>query len=197
VIAIPEARAQNARATNVRWLTPRAFRRWVDIGLRGHTASGLPSPGWRGRLEDRNTSFANVLMSSGMRLTEAASLLAFEMPRTELGGGRYYIEADVHGRAQLLGVEVGFDGRPALEALVPSHEHTVLHEGRGQFTVSLLGVQVIEACGQCTDGQLVGSLARHVDSSLVGRGRRRPAPPTSCCSPAAGHCHFFQKPSRW
>ena len=27
-------------------------------------------------------------------------------------------EADVHRCAQLLGVEVGFDGRPALEALV-------------------------------------------------------------------------------
>jgi site-specific recombinase XerD len=90
VIAIPEARAKNAKASNVRWLTPRAFRRWVDVGLRGHTASGVPSPSWRGRLEDRNTSFAEVLMSSGMRLTEAASLLTFEMPRTELGSGRYY-----------------------------------------------------------------------------------------------------------
>ncbi|WP_435613475.1 hypothetical protein [Streptomyces sp. bgisy159] len=41
VIAIPEARAKNARASNVRWLTPRAFHRWVDVGLR--TWPGPPS----------------------------------------------------------------------------------------------------------------------------------------------------------
>lgn len=92
-VEVPMARAKGARISDVRWLTPRAFRRWMDVGLRGHTAAGIVAPGWRGRLEDRNTAFADLLFSSGMRLGEGASLLMFEMPRTRLGGSRHY-----HGR---------------------------------------------------------------------------------------------------
>ncbi|QHA09632.1 tyrosine-type recombinase/integrase [Streptomyces broussonetiae] len=90
---VPTARAKGARASNVRWLTPRAFRLWVDVGLRGHTSAGIITPGWRGRLEERNTSFVDLLFSSGMRLGEGASLLTLEVPGVRLGGGRYY-----HGR---------------------------------------------------------------------------------------------------
>ncbi|MFE1895214.1 site-specific integrase [Streptomyces yangpuensis] len=90
VITVPAARAKNARASEVHWLTPRAFHRWVDVGLRGHGADGGPSIEWAGRLEDRNASFADLLFSSGVRLTEGASLLTFEVPRVRLDGGRYY-----------------------------------------------------------------------------------------------------------
>ncbi|MFD8477714.1 tyrosine-type recombinase/integrase [Streptomyces globisporus] len=93
VVQVPAARAKGARTSDVRWLTPRAFRRWVDVGLRGHTAAGVVGPGWSGRLEDRNAAFADLLFSSGVRLSEGASLLTFEMPRPRLNGGRYY-----HGR---------------------------------------------------------------------------------------------------
>lgn len=90
VIHVPEERAKDARTSDVHWLTPRTFRLWVDVGLRGHTAQGLPAEGWVGRLEDRNVAFANLLLSSGKRLTEAASLLTLELPRTRLGGAHYY-----------------------------------------------------------------------------------------------------------
>jgi site-specific recombinase XerD len=87
---VPAARAKSARTSEVRWLTPRAFRRWVDVGLRGVGADGLPTAGWAGRLADRNAAFAGLLFSSGMRLTEGASLLTVEVPRLQLEGGRYY-----------------------------------------------------------------------------------------------------------
>ncbi|WP_308406499.1 site-specific integrase [Streptomyces sp. AC602_WCS936] len=90
IALVPAARAKNARTSDVRWLTPRAFRRWVDVGLRGHDADGRPAPGWAGRLADRNAAFADLLFSSGMRLTEGASLLTLEVPRLQLEGGRYY-----------------------------------------------------------------------------------------------------------
>ncbi|MFF0405653.1 site-specific integrase [[Kitasatospora] papulosa] len=90
VIRVPQARAKDAKASDVHWLTPRTFRLWVNVGLRGHTAQGVPGAGWAGRLEDRNAAFADLLLSSGMRLTESASLLTIEMPRTSLGGARYY-----------------------------------------------------------------------------------------------------------
>lgn len=91
VVLVPAASAKNARASDVRWLTPRAFRRWADVGLRGAGVDGLVDSGWSGRLGDRNAAFADLLFSSGMRLTEGASLLTVEVPRLQLEGGRYYV----------------------------------------------------------------------------------------------------------
>lgn len=90
LVEVPEARSKNSRSSNVHWLTPRAFRLWVEVGLRGYTAEGLPTPGWAGRMEDRNVAFAELLFSSGMRLTEAGSLLTIEIPRSALQSRRYY-----------------------------------------------------------------------------------------------------------
>lgn len=47
-VLVPAARAKNAQTSDVRWLTPRAFRRWVEVGLRGYGADGKPSAGWAG-----------------------------------------------------------------------------------------------------------------------------------------------------
>ncbi|RSN54018.1 integrase [Streptomyces sp. WAC 04229] len=90
VVKVPEARAVRARSSNVHWLTPRAFRVWLEVGLRRHSPEGGPESGRAGRLEARNTAFAELLFSSGLRLTEGASLLTFEMPRPALGGDRFY-----------------------------------------------------------------------------------------------------------
>ncbi|WP_330452235.1 site-specific integrase [Streptomyces sp. NBC_00869] len=90
MVSVPALRAKGAKKSNVHWLTPRAFRRWVDVGLRGYTRDGLPGPRWVGRLEDRNVSYAHLLSSSGMRRLEGGSLLTFEVPSLRLEGGRYY-----------------------------------------------------------------------------------------------------------
>ncbi|MFJ2663797.1 site-specific integrase [Nocardia fluminea] len=90
VIMVPAARAKDARRSNVHWLTPRTWRRWMDIGLRGHTQGGVPEPGWVGRLEDRNVAFVRLLTSSGLRRSEGGSLLTFEVPTRRLEESRYY-----------------------------------------------------------------------------------------------------------
>ncbi|MCZ1018284.1 site-specific integrase [Streptomyces noursei] len=90
VLSVPEQKADDARPSNVHWLTPRTWRRWIDVGLRGHTREGIVEPGWVGRLEDRNVAFVRMLVSSGLRLGEGGSLLTFEVPKRRLGGGRYY-----------------------------------------------------------------------------------------------------------
>ncbi len=89
-IAVPAARAKDARRGNVHWLTPRTWRLWIDVGLRGHGCAGLVEAGWVGRLEDRNVAFVNLLTSSGLRRAEGGSLLTFEVPVRRLDGGRYY-----------------------------------------------------------------------------------------------------------
>jgi integrase len=89
VVTVPAARAKDSRQSNVHWLTPRAWRRWIDIGLRGHTAHGDPEPGWVGRLEDRNVAFVRLMVTSGLRRGEGGSLLTLEVPDRGNQTGRY------------------------------------------------------------------------------------------------------------
>ncbi|MFE6869587.1 site-specific integrase [Kitasatospora sp. NPDC057692] len=93
VAEVPVARAKDARASNVRWLTPRTWRLWADVGLRGLDRDGRQRFGWAGRLEDRNVAFVRTVTSSGLRRQEAGSLLTFEVPDVPPAGARY-----AHGR---------------------------------------------------------------------------------------------------
>lgn len=93
VSEVPEQRAKDARSSNVRWLTPRTWRLWTDVGLRGLDRNGRQRHGWAGRLEDRNTAFVRTVTSSGLRKQEAGSLLTFEVPAVPPAGVRY-----AHGR---------------------------------------------------------------------------------------------------
>jgi site-specific recombinase XerD len=90
VLTVAAARAKDARPSNVHWLTPRTWRRWTDVGLRGHGRDWVPEAGWAGRLEDRNVAFTRLLVTSGLRRSEGGSLLTFEVPERRLEGGRYY-----------------------------------------------------------------------------------------------------------
>ncbi|MGW3935387.1 site-specific integrase [Streptomyces phaeochromogenes] len=82
-------RAANARKRNVRWLTPRTWRLWMDLGLRGLRADGSRRPGWDGRTELRNTAFVQLQLSSGLRRQEGGGLLTIELPTQKLRRGLY------------------------------------------------------------------------------------------------------------
>ncbi|MFF4323089.1 integrase [Streptomyces sp. NPDC001568] len=92
-VSRPEDRAADSVSSRVSWLTPRTWGLWLDVGLRGHTRAGLAAPGWESRTELRNTSFVQLLLSSGLRRQEGGSLLTFELPTQRLRHGRY-----MHGR---------------------------------------------------------------------------------------------------
>ncbi|MFE3556287.1 tyrosine-type recombinase/integrase [Streptomyces sp. NPDC059193] len=85
----PEDRAPDSRSSRVSWLTPRTWRLWTNVGLRGWTSKGMVEPGWTSRTDERDAAFVRTMLSSGMRRQEAGSLLMFEVPRTPLSGGRY------------------------------------------------------------------------------------------------------------
>jgi integrase len=53
---------------------------WRDVGLRGRVPDGRVDPSWRGRHDERNALFADLLIYTGMRLGEASCLLAPELP---------------------------------------------------------------------------------------------------------------------
>ncbi|SHE79070.1 Phage integrase, N-terminal SAM-like domain [Ferrithrix thermotolerans DSM 19514] len=73
----------NVRSVKVKWLTPRAYRRWRDVGLGGYNGDGLLDSSWRGRNDDRNVSMSELMWSSGLRLREAGSVLLTELPTAQ------------------------------------------------------------------------------------------------------------------
>lgn len=85
----PVNQPKDVRCSNVKWVTPRTFRLWRDIGLRGYAASGLPQPGWRGRNDGRNAAFADLLFETGLRLREGGCLLTIDIPAAVAGRGYY------------------------------------------------------------------------------------------------------------
>lgn len=132
-IMVPEARAKEARRSNVHWLTPRTWRRWIDIGLRGHTRDGVPEPGWVGRLEDRNVAFTRLLVSSGLRRAEGGSLLTFEVPVRRLEEGRYYrgtVAAKVTRSKKTRTFYVAADAVGEIDAYVASSRAWSIREGQ-------------------------------------------------------------------
>ena len=81
-------RPRTERSSKKRWLTPRQYHRWRDVGLRGYGVDNLRDSSWRGRNTRRNRAFADTLWSSGLRLSEAAALLSWEVP-TESPGNSF------------------------------------------------------------------------------------------------------------
>ncbi len=73
-------RSRNVVAERVKWVTPRTYRLWRSIGIEGYTLEGLRDPSFRGRNALRNRAMADLLFSSGLRITEGASLLTLELP---------------------------------------------------------------------------------------------------------------------
>ena len=78
-------RLRTERSPKKMWLTPRQYRRWRDVGLRGYGVDNLRDSSWRGRNASRNWAFADTLWSSGLRLSEAAALLSREVPAESPG----------------------------------------------------------------------------------------------------------------
>ena len=93
VVEVADGRPKDVRVANVKWVTPRTYRLWRDIGLRGYSGDGVPEPGWRGRNDGRNAAFADLLFDSGLRLREGGCLLTVEVPVPMTGQG--YCEGPV------------------------------------------------------------------------------------------------------
>ena len=74
-------------AMRMTWMTPQAFRQWVDVGLSGYRVDDTYDESWRGGgTTTRNIAFAELLWSTGLRLREASTLLLAELPSAESSG---------------------------------------------------------------------------------------------------------------
>ena len=78
-------RPRTERSSKKLWLTPRQYRLWRDVGLRGYGMDNQQDSSWRGHNARRNRAFTDTLWSSGLRLSEAAALLSREVPAESPG----------------------------------------------------------------------------------------------------------------
>ncbi|WJM17161.1 site-specific integrase [Microbacterium arborescens] len=88
--------SHDARREHVHWLPAASYRTWRDVGVRGYTTDALPDPSFRGRWAARNAAFTDLMVRTGLRLTEQASLLAPEIPSAPTSGyNRFWLGSAV------------------------------------------------------------------------------------------------------
>lgn len=75
------ARERAVRPHDMQFVDMGRYLAFRDIGLRGRLPDGSEDPAWRGRNGERNVVFAELLVTTGMRLGEAGSLIIDELPR--------------------------------------------------------------------------------------------------------------------
>jgi site-specific recombinase XerD len=68
-----------AKRSDVRFVSLEDYRVFRDVGLRGLDIDGAERPGARDRNGARNALFAELLVTTGLRLSEASFLLAHEL----------------------------------------------------------------------------------------------------------------------
>jgi site-specific recombinase XerD len=76
----PATYSHGAGRDRIEWLPPISYRRWRDVGVRGYALDGLPDPRFRGRWAARNATFCDLMVRTGLRLSEQAALSVFEVP---------------------------------------------------------------------------------------------------------------------
>lgn len=83
-VAVNCAKESGARNGDMRFLDLPRYLVFRDVGLRGKLPDGREDPTWRGRNGERNALFAELLITTGLRLQEASSLLLNELPEQDI-----------------------------------------------------------------------------------------------------------------
>jgi integrase len=83
VVAVNCAKESGARNGDMRFLDLPRYPVFREVGLRGRLPDGQADPTWRGRNGERNALFAELLITTGLRLQEASSLLLTELPEQD------------------------------------------------------------------------------------------------------------------
>jgi site-specific recombinase XerD len=74
-----QAYERAVKRSDVKFITIEDYRRFRDVGMQGLAVDGGERPGARDRNGCRNALFADLLITTGLRLEEASSLLAVEI----------------------------------------------------------------------------------------------------------------------
>lgn len=114
-VEVADLSPTDVKSSDVKWLLPRAYCLWRNVGLGGLLPSGLEDPAWRGRLGGRDCAYADAVYSSGLRRREAGTLLTCELPA--LGRRNYYAGKVGKAVAKRAGYTF-YLGHPALQRVL-------------------------------------------------------------------------------
>nr|WP_172691079.1 MULTISPECIES: site-specific integrase [Rhizobium/Agrobacterium group]ASK43680.1 integrase [Agrobacterium radiobacter]ASK43810.1 integrase [Rhizobium rhizogenes] len=78
-VEVNMARESAARKGDMRFVSLERYLLFRDVGLLGRLPDGQEDPTWRGRNSARNALFAELLVTTGLRLQEASHLLTAEL----------------------------------------------------------------------------------------------------------------------
>ncbi|MEU1804830.1 hypothetical protein [Streptomyces sp. NPDC019937] len=84
-----------ARRGDVKFLSAPRYAAFRDVGLRGQRPSGATDPSFRGRNAERNVVMAELLVTTGLRIEEAAPLCWPELPGPDRQDGRKSVASDL------------------------------------------------------------------------------------------------------
>ncbi|MGV9362055.1 tyrosine-type recombinase/integrase [Amycolatopsis sp. NPDC003731] len=134
----PATYAHDTVRERVEWLPPASYRSWRDAGLRGYGTDGLPRRDFRGRWAARNATFADLMVRTGLRLSEQASLTVFDLPRRgtqTTGHRRFWLPAAIAKGGSARWVYVPMSVLADVEALARWDRSDVIAEARaaGQY----------------------------------------------------------------
>lgn len=89
----PATRTHSSGRARVTWLPSASYRRWRDVGLRGYLPDGRRGLAFRGRWASRNATFADMLIRTGLRLSEQSNLFVSDLPTPIQADGfhRFYL----------------------------------------------------------------------------------------------------------
>lgn len=96
-----QAYERAAKRSDVKFITIEDYRRFRDVGLMGLEVDGGERPGARDRNGSRNALFADLLITTGLRLEEASSLLAVDIEEAIRASTSARLRQDAGGDKQV------------------------------------------------------------------------------------------------
>lgn len=138
--------SHDARRDTIQWLPAASYRVWRDVGLRGYSEDGLPNPAFRGRWASRNATFADLMVRTGLRLTEQVSLMSSEVPAIpDRGYARFWLPKAVAKAGSARWVYVPATVLREIAAYVEIDRHAIVDSARRRGRYDRLAGPVLDA----------------------------------------------------
>ncbi|MER5915560.1 integrase [Streptomyces sp. NPDC001982] len=175
---VPATYAHDEGGEVIEWLPAASYRRWRDLGVLGHGPDGLPRENFRGRWSSRNGSFCDLMVRTGMRISEQSHVLVTEIPTGPGAPGysRFWLPAAIAKGGSARWIYVPAVVRRDLTSYALEDRQVVIEEARAERRYDKIRRPIVISdpsrpdTAQYTSGVLSGS---RIDVRKLGPLERR------------------------
>lgn len=176
--SVPATYAHDEGGERIEWLPAASYRRWRDVGVRGYGLDGCPRAEFRGRWSERNATFCDCMVRTGLRLSEQAHLVEWEVPTGPgpTGYSRFWLPGAIAKRHSAGWIYVPASVRRDLTDYAVHDRAAVVEEAQadGRYERIRRPLIVEDRARANTARYTTGTLAgRLVDVRLLGPAQRR------------------------